>query len=441
MSNINYVFQTTNVSSNNLLPWKANYKKKKMILPKEFMISSQLSMKPSDQKKCGSCWAFASVAALSDRINIICNKRIINNMLSPEVLISCNNILDLISSPEAIQYPKGYDVLISELNKIPEQYGCHGNSLISACLFLHVWGTFRSECAPYELIFEKSGYDHFNFGYRSVNQFRIKNETNVCSKYYGNLGLALNTTNCQNRIIDDNHIYFEPAQLYRSFITYQIGDFTERDIMMDLLEWGTVATYFTVYSDFYDYDVQKDGVYIHNEENNIYEGSHAVCIVGWGTYKNIPFWWIKNSWGTQYGLNGYFRILRGKNHCKIEENVIGMIPNFYPQSDIEIDKGIHILEKHYYFEKQISPLYFKFYERILIIYSLIDQKLVKQLITQQLLQKYPIIDYFFFHITYPMTHSVYPANGYTRFTLCNYVGLDYSPPFTIKDVKKWQSFL
>lgn len=32
---------------------------------------------------------------------------------------------------------------------------------------------------------------------------------------------------------------------------------------------------------------------------------------------------VANSWGTQWGENGYFRIRRGVNECEIEDFVLG----------------------------------------------------------------------------------------------------------------------
>lgn len=47
---------------------------------------------------------------------------------------------------------------------------------------------------------------------------------------------------------------------------------------------------------------------------------HAVVIVGWGITNdtNIPYWIVRNSWGTDWGLNGNFYLTRGINKCGIE---------------------------------------------------------------------------------------------------------------------------
>ncbi|XP_057486594.1 uncharacterized protein LOC130772744 [Actinidia eriantha] len=63
-------------------------------------------------------------------------------------------------------------------------------------------------------------------------------------------------------------------------------------------------------------------VYCHleNLSNEIYEGphgkqhqelgKHAILITGYGTENGVNYYWVKNSWGTSWGVNGYGKIRR-----------------------------------------------------------------------------------------------------------------------------------
>jgi len=47
---------------------------------------------------------------------------------------------------------------------------------------------------------------------------------------------------------------------------------------------------------------------------------HCVQIVGWGTTSdNIPYWIIRNSWGTDWGINGYVWVERGLDECGVSD--------------------------------------------------------------------------------------------------------------------------
>lgn len=74
-----------------------------------------------------------------------------------------------------------------------------------------------------------------------------------------------------------------------------------------------VSFAFEVTSDFMHYD---KGVYTstkcHNTTDKV---NHAVLAVGYGEENGVPYWIVKNSWGSRWGIDGYFLIERGKNMC------------------------------------------------------------------------------------------------------------------------------
>lgn len=95
------------------------------------------------------------------------------------------------------------------------------------------------------------------------------------------------------------------------------------DIQREIMTNGPVEGAFTVYEDLILY---KSGVYQHVHGRAL--GGHAIRILGWGVWgdSKVPYWLIGNSWNTDWGDNGFFRILRGEDHCGIESEISAGLP-------------------------------------------------------------------------------------------------------------------
>ncbi|VTJ90840.1 Hypothetical predicted protein [Marmota monax] len=104
------------------------------------------------------------------------------------------------------------------------------------------------------------------------------------------------------------------------YSSYSVSS-NEKEIMAEIYKNGPVEGAFTVFSDFLTY---KSGVYKHVAGEMM--GGHAIRILGWGVENGIPYWLVANSWNTDWGDNGFFKILRGEDHCGIESEIVAGIP-------------------------------------------------------------------------------------------------------------------
>jgi len=122
------------------------------------------------------------------------------------------------------------------------------------------------------------------------------------------------TPKCTEECIDDKYKTKYADDKVKAKSSYSIKG--EDKIMKEISTNGPVTAAFNVYEDFVSYST---GVYQHTTGN--YLGGHAIEIVGYGEEKGIKYWKVKNSWNPSWGDGGFFKILRGSNHCNIESQV------------------------------------------------------------------------------------------------------------------------
>uniref|UniRef100_A0A1L8DP85 Putative cysteine proteinase tin-ag n=1 Tax=Nyssomyia neivai TaxID=330878 RepID=A0A1L8DP85_9DIPT len=212
-----------------------------------------------DQGWCGSSWAVSTTSVASDRYAILSKGREVVQ-LAPQQLLSC----------------------------VRKQRGCNGGHLDVAWNYLRRIGLANEECYPYEA---------------SRSKCRVHR------------GADLVSLKCQL-----------PSKVPRQHF-YQMGPAyslnNETDIMAEIQRSGPVQATIRVYRDFFSY---SGGIYRHSQSESEKGGFHSVRLVGWGEeqegYSVTKYWIAANSWGTWWGENGYFRILRGSNECEIENYVL-----------------------------------------------------------------------------------------------------------------------
>jgi len=89
----------------------------------------------------------------------------------------------------------------------------------------------------------------------------------------------------------------------------------------ELMTKGPIESSFIVYADFPTY---TGGVYVQTSNQEL--GGHAIKIIGWGVESGTPYWLVANSWNPDWGLQGFFKILRGSDECGIEDGFVAGDP-------------------------------------------------------------------------------------------------------------------
>jgi cathepsin B len=257
-------------------------------LPTEFDPRTQWGdMCPSlnhivDQGTCASCWSMSAVTAFSDRACIQTGGQYTQDF-------SCEDILECCSGCG---------------------HGCDGGYLPQTWSQLVTKGTvsgglYQSEigCKPYAI----PACEHYNVhpvgpddpNYRPDCHDLPKSKAPSCIK---------ECTNPEYLVTyDDDKVHLDKY--------YGITNHKVSDIQTDLMNNGPIQTSMNIYEDFLTY---ASGVFVHTTGRS--KGSHAVKLMGWGVDEEtgLDYWLVANSWGADWGEDGWFRIKKGVNMAGIE---------------------------------------------------------------------------------------------------------------------------
>lgn len=115
------------------------------------------------------------------------------------------------------------------------------------------------------------------------------------------------------------------GRFYPLVTYYVLQPLSVPTIMEAVAVHGSVTAIIQILSDFNGYE---GGIY----NNSACTGdilSHAVTIVGYGvdSYSGAEYWYVKNSFGREWGIGGYLMMLKGVNMCGIEANTALAIVN------------------------------------------------------------------------------------------------------------------
>lgn len=238
-----------------------------------------------DQAACGSCWAHGTTEAMTDRICIASQGADTTHLSAADVTSCCG-------------------VLHGDM-------GCNGGVPSTVYQYWKTTGVVdggnygdKSGCYSYQL---PQCAHHAN-----------------SSKYEPCEG-SQPTPKCEKSCID-NGADWKASKKFGADGGYSVcpqGDGIKcvDHMMQDLYQNGPISAQFFVHQSFESY---QSGVYHSgNPLTDPMLGGHAIKILGWGVENGEDYWLVANSWNEDWaGLDGFFKLRRGKNEGQVENPLI-----------------------------------------------------------------------------------------------------------------------
>jgi C1A family cysteine protease len=214
------------------------------------------------QKSCGSCYVFSSVSSLESRLRVLTNN-VDKTEFSRQFPLSC--------SPYTEGCDGGYPILVgkffNEFEIIPEEcfeYEASNVSCSRVC-----------DYTKYKKKYSVSKYEYLGGFYGATSEVSMMKEIRARGPIPGNISVPWSFS-----------YYKDGIYSHEKFLSKNVGKLSKSTLFDKRLSWEKV--------------------------------DHSILIVGWGEENGVKFWIGMNTWGSQWGENGFFRILRGENECSIE---------------------------------------------------------------------------------------------------------------------------
>lgn len=255
----------------------------------------RLATPPGNQQLCGCCFAFALADTLSD-VFVFGRSLPFNPSISPLALLTC--------------FPNAAN------------RGCDGGDLLTMLGLMAKQGVTTTQCLNYDAFCQNNG---------------------KCTGDDSHTNTPLPPCGCCSNCTPSKYFtYFVDASsiVIHSLTEISLGSqmipanpYAVADVKKHLLLYGAALSSIIVYQNFVGGNFQSTrNIYFESEsyavpsQQNPREivGGHALSIVGWGVEKapivirssqgqpvtltNTPYWVVRNSWSTAWGMGGYFRI-------------------------------------------------------------------------------------------------------------------------------------
>lgn len=302
MSHIYKTFGTILKDNNYVKFQSSKYKQIKKPFAKKLPLElnpikqwANLLQSVKNQGKCGCCFAMATTGALGDRLTIMTLAQF-SVELSPYQMIICQGSIMPVNN-----HDKEY---LKEINNLAHSNGsCNGGNLYDAMDYMYCIGITTERCV------NEGEFDNYNI--KKLENVNNSDEVPMCNDI-----MTTDYDTCLDRKT--------AARFYRIIAGYSVYSDVE-SIKQEIYKWGPVVSGFNVYSDFLEYN--GINIYMGPKSDSERLGGHSVKIMGWGNENGIDYWWICNSWGTSWGLSGYFKMKMNIIECELEKNVVAFIPD------------------------------------------------------------------------------------------------------------------